>query len=162
MAKGVRIRLGDVFEVPLADGSFGYVQYIADDTSMLDSYVIRAFRGCHPPSALPSLEELASHEVQFFAHVFLKLCVKFGHWKKIGTGPLPDKIDVMFRASWDDGNPDIKVSRRWYVWRANEPLRDVGELKAEYQNAEIGCVLPFDAIAERILTGAYVMVYPGY
>lgn len=162
MRRSVRIKLGDVFEVPLAEGKVGYVQYIADDSSMLDSYVIRAFRGFHPAFSPPSPEDLIAGEVHFYAHVFLKLCVKYGHWRKIGTAPLPERIDVLFRGSWDHGNPEVKVSKRWYIWRINEPLRDIGELRAEYQSAEIGCVLPYDAIAERLLTGSYAMVYPGY
>ena len=161
MALRTRLKIGDVLEVPLNDGKVGYVQYIADDTSMLDSYVIRVFKGEHDPTKPPSVSEVVLGEVLFFAHVFLKLCIKYGNWKKMGNAPAPSKIDVLFRGCWDDGNPEIKVSHRWYVWRISEPFRDIGALTPEYVKAEIGSVLPPQSIVERMLTGGYTLGLPG-
>jgi Immunity protein 26 len=161
MSTRVRLKIGDVLEVPLAEGKVGYVQYIADDTSMLDSYVIRVFHGEYDATKAPEASDVVSSDVAFYAHVFLKLCIKYGHWKKVGSAPVPGRIDVLFRGCWDYGNSDIKVSRRWYIWRINEPFRDIGALTLEYEKAEIGSVLPYLSIVERMLTGSYTLGLPG-
>ena len=161
MALRVRLKIGDVLEVPLEEGKVGYVQYIADDTSMLDSYVIRVFKGEHDPTKPPAVSDIVSGEVAFFAHVFLKLCIKYGNWKKVGNALAPGGIDVLFRGCWEYGNPEIKVSHRWYVWRINEPFRDIGALTPESEKAEIGSVLPPQSIVERMLTGGYTLGLPG-
>lgn len=161
IAPRVRLKIGDVLQVPLEEGKAGYVQYVADDTSMLDSYVIRVFWGEHDPAKPPEVSEIVSGEVAFHAHVFLKLCIKYGFWKKVGNAPAPSKIDVLFRGCWDDGNPDVKVSRRWYVWRINEPFQEIGALIPKYEGAEIGSVLPPQSIVERMLTGKYTLGLPG-
>ena len=161
MALRVRLKFGDVFEVALAEGRVGYVQYVADDMSMLDSYVIRVFEGEEDPTQPPQISDIVLRKVSFYAHVFLKLCVKYGQWKKLGNAPAPDRVDVLFRGCWDLGNPEIKISHRWYVWRINEPFRDIGALTPRYQDAEIGSVLPPQSIVERMQTGTYVLGMPG-
>ena len=155
-----RLKIGDVFAVPLPNGTAGYVQYVADDASMLDSYVIRVFRGVYDLAGPPDIAEVVSLEVAFYAHVFLKVCVMHGFWKNIGNAPVPDRIEVLFRGCWDDGNPDVRVSRRWYVWRINEPFQEIGTLSPTYVKAEIGSVLPPQSIVERMVTGRYTLGQP--
>jgi len=129
---------------------------------MLDSTVVRIFSGAYEKNKAPSVEDVVSSKIEFYAHVFLNACVKFGPWKKVGTAPYPDKIKVNFRASWDDGDPEVKVSHRWYVWRINETFIDIGTLTPEYHDAEIGCVLPPQVIAQRMQTGTFGMNYPSF
>lgn len=155
-----RLKFGDVFAVPLAEGRVGYVQYMADYVEMLNSYVIRAFEGTHDAANPPAFADIVSGKVSFHAHVFLKNCVKFGFWRKIGTASYPDKVDTLFRGCWDYGDPGVKISRRWYVWRINEPLRDIGALTPKYRGAEVGSVLPPQSIVERMLTGTYTLGLP--
>lgn len=160
--KRVRLKLGDVFEVPLSEGKVGYFQYISDDLTQLNSYVIRVFRAHYVSPIASAIEEIASGDVHFYAHVFLKVGLKFDFWKKIGNASPPAGVNVLFRGSDDYGNPEIKVSQRWYVWNINEPFRHVGVLTPEYQDAEIGSVKAPQDIIERMETGSYGYFYPGY
>lgn len=162
MTTRVRLKLGDVFEVDLGDGKVGYFQYLADDESMLDSYVIRAFRELHEVGSSPAMADVVAGEVHFHAHVFLKVGLKLDLWRKVGHAPAPGRVDVLFRSTDDYGNPEIKVSHRWYVWRINEPVRHVGVLAPEHQHAEFGPVIAPAAIVTRMRTGSYGIVYPGF
>lgn len=88
----VRLKVGDILEVPLAEGKVGYVQDVADDASMLDSYVIGVFAGEHDPTKPPEVSDIASGNMTFFAHVFQKLCIKIWKLEESGqcSGPRPD------------------------------------------------------------------------
>ena len=100
--------------------------------------------------------------MDFCAHVFLRIGLKHGYWKKIGNAPEIGNLDTLFRDSHDYGNPSIKVSKNWHVWKANQPFADVGELTGSNRDAEIGVVIPPDSIVHRMRTGQYDFVYPQY
>jgi Immunity protein 26 len=157
-----RMRIGDVFEVALGNGQVGYFQYVAVDMSQLQSAVIRAFARLYDEGNRQDLAAIVANKVSFHAHVLLKSGYTLKIWHKVGNAPAPTEIDVLFRNSGDYGNPEIKISKDWYVWRINEPFRHVGALTPEYQSAEIGVVKAPQEIAARMLTGRYKFVYPGY
>ena len=69
-------------------------------------------------------------------------------------------MDMLFRGSSDYGNSSVRVSYRWYVWRPNEPYKAVGRLTPELAAAELGMVIPPDAVVERIRTGKYGIQHP--
>jgi hypothetical protein len=158
----VKLQIGDVFEVSLGNGKVGYFQYIADDETQLDSHVIRAFQENYDETDAPAMSDVVLGRLDFYAHVFLKTGLKFGFWKKVGNAAPPDKVGVIFRASEDYGRPEIKVSHRWYVWRINEAVRNIGVLAPEYHEAELGPVVAPMNVLERMRTGSYGIVYPGY
>ena len=162
MAKRVRKLPGDIFKVPLGEGKVGYVQYLAIDETMLHSNVIRAFQTHYDETDKPDLEAVAAGPVQFHAHVFLGAALKFYAWEKVGKAPYPKTVDVLFRSSGDFGSPEVKISHKWYIWRINQPKRYVGSLTKKYQHAEIGVVIAPQNIAERMRTGFYNFVHPGY
>lgn len=162
MTKRVRRNLGDIFSVPLEDGKTGYVQYLANDTTMLGGDVLRVFETHYDVSDVPALAEIIAGPVQFYTHVFLNAALKFFEWEKVGSAKFPDRVDVLFRSSADNGNPDMRVSKKWYIWKINEPQKFIGTLSPEYQSAEIGMVMAPQNIANRMLTGSYGIVYPGY
>ena len=159
----VKIKLGDVFQVPLDDGKVGYFQYIAVDSSLLHSEVIRAFCGEYGSNEEPDIGAILSNPINFHAHILLKLGMKLGLWTKVGNAPPPSQIDVIFRGTNDYIAPKrIDVSHRWYVWRINEPFLHVGFLETQYQNSEIGVVYAAYLIPERMKSGLNTLVYPGY
>ena len=159
---GPRVRIGDVFEVTLDASSNGYFQYISDDLTQLNSYVVRVFRESYRPNPTVNLERIVSGAIAFHAHVFLKNGLKQGKWRKVGNTNQVGNIDVLFRDSTDYGNPGIKVSQNWHIWKPNGPFEDVGRLTPEYQHAEIGVVVPADSLVHRMRTGRYDFVYPDY
>lgn len=163
MAKRVRKLLGDIFKVPLSHGKVGYVQYIANDKTMLGGHVVSVFKTHYYDNETPDLQsEVATDLVQFTAHVFLDAALKFYNWEKVGNASYPECVDVLFRDSGDYGTPEVTISHDWYVWRINKPQRSIGTLTSEYQDAEIGVVFAPQVIAGRMLTGSYPIVYPGY
>jgi len=160
--KRVVTKIGDVFSVPLENSAKKYFQYIANDRTQLDSDVIRTFKKAYPIDGAPDFREIVSGEVDFYAHVIIKLGVKMGLWKKVGSVPYHDAPRVVFRHSWDWGKPGIKVSQRWSVWKINEDFQNVGKLEGELQKAEIGIVFSPPSIVDRMRTGLAAPGYPRY
>lgn len=157
-----RVAVGDIFEVPLDSASVRFIQYIADDTTQLNSQVVRVFRECYAAGQVLDVGKIAAGEVDFYAHVLLRIGVRQKIWRKVGRAVVPSVVEVLFRNSDDYGNPSVTVSRSWYVWNINGPFEFVGELTSKYQGAEIGVVVPPDSLLYRIRNGRYDFVYPGF
>jgi len=154
--------VGDVFEVRMNDSTKRFFQYMANDETQLNSDVVRVFRKAYGMNESPDLLSVTKGDVDFHAHVFLGIGIKQQFWKKVGHEQPPSDVDVLFRDTNDYGDPDIKVSKNWYVWRVNGPFKDVGELRPRYEEAEIGVVVPPDSLLYRMRNGQYDFVYPQY
>lgn len=154
--------MGDVFAVSLDDATTKYFQYVAEDASQLHSQIIRVFKQRFNSNEPVDSAELVKGDIKFFAHVFLRVGIKLGYWRKVGNAPDTGKVNVYFRDSHDSGNPEIKHSQRWYVWKINEPFMDVGKLEGKFQEAKIGYVFHPSHILHRMRTGKYDFVFPGY
>lgn len=157
-------KIGDIYEVPLENGIKGYVQYIANDMTQLNSDVIRVFKRREPGDATPDLNEVINGEVEFYAHVTgMEFGEKDGSWKKIGHNDNVGDLKLpFFKSTRDTGNTSIKVSNQWYVWRINEPTEYVGKLEGENVNADIGSALPPAWVVQRMNTGKYQFFYHDY
>ena len=157
-------KIGDVFSVKIDDSSKKYFQYIISDLTQLNSDVIRAFKKVHPINSNPDLSEIVNGEVEFYAHCVTKLGLKMGYWEKAGNIIDIGKINhILFRDSGDYGNPQIKISQDWWVWKINEEQKRVGKLTGENQKAEIGLVINPESIVYRMRTGEYdFKAYPSY
>jgi hypothetical protein len=107
------------------------------------------------------LGKVVKDEVVFYAHVVIKWGIEMELWEKVGNQPYSDKLDVLFRASKDYGK-QIKVSNNWRVWRVNEKFQSVGKLEGDFRRAEIGIVVSPPDVVQRMRTGEYDFVYPGY
>lgn len=79
-------------------------------------------------------------------------------WYKVGRISFEEDVNVLFRTYDEDGY--VPVSKRWLVWKINQPMKFVGELRGENRNAEIGLVINPDEIFERIKSGAYKTRFP--
>jgi len=162
IAVSKRVVVGDLFEVQLDQSSVRFFQYIADDATQLSSQVVRVFRETYSAGEPLDAHRVTAGEVHFYAHVFLRNGLKQGFWRKVGHVQPPAVVNTLFRNSDDYGNPEIKVSKRWYIWKANCPFEEVGELTPRYQGAEIGVVVPPDSLIYRMRNGRYDFVYPDY
>jgi len=159
----LRIKIGDVFAVKIDERNQKFFQYGGNDLTQLNSNVIRAFRTIYPVDFNLDLNQIVrDDDVEFFAHVILRLGAKLGYWSKVGNVPEVGRIDVLFRDSNDYGNPDVKISHDWHVWRINEPFVKIGTLSGAAKKAEIGVVIAPDSIVHRMRTGTYDFIYPGY
>ncbi len=155
--------IGDVFVVRNKK-SAKYFQYITSDVTQLNSDVIRAFKREYDINNGAELLEIVSDDVDFFAHCITKLGISMGHWEFVGNiKQVGFYNDVLFRDTTDYGNPDVKISEKWWVWKINEPQRYIGKLSKEYQHAEIGLVMNPNRIVRRINTGDWGFKnYPKY
>ena len=157
-----RLEVGDVFEVAVDSANVRFFQYIADDTTQLNSQVVRVFQNAYRVGELPDAHRVVAQEIDFHAHVFLHIGLKQGFWRKVGHAQPPSVVDVLFRDSDDYGNPKVHVSKNWYVWRINCSFEAIGELSPRYQKAEVGVVVPPDSLVHRVRTGRYDFAYPDY
>jgi hypothetical protein len=123
---------------------------------------IRAFKKTYPIDASPDLNEVVADDVDFYAHVVVNWGIKMGLWNKVGKVPFGGAVDALFRDSKDYGNPEVKTSNNWYVWKINQPFERVGKLEGDYRKADIGIVVSPPDIVDRMRTGQYNFVYPGY
>ena len=158
-------KVGDVFAVPVDDGGCKYFQYVANDRTQLNSDVIRAFEATFQAGAKPDLADVVHGAVQFYAHCSVNLGVKLDLWQRVGRVADLGQLDALFRDTpdhpWKRGE-EVTVSENWFVWGINEPRREVGKLTGPDQTAEIGLVFSPHRIVNRLRTGEYGIVYPGY
>ncbi|MFS4474615.1 hypothetical protein [Chryseobacterium sp. T20] len=168
MAKRVKTEIGDIFSVTLDNGNKKYFQYVANDLNQLNSDVIRSFKREYPADEIPVFSELLAGDIDFHAHTMINIGVKQDLFKQGGKSIVyPALKDVLFRDTNDYGKKvgeePIKVSVNWFVWKINdESFTKVGKLEGENRNAEIGVVIPPFAIVDRIKTGHYNFIYPGF
>ncbi len=162
MGKRVITRIGDIFSVKINNQYKKYFQYIANDLTQLNSDVIRSFESQFLLDSEPEFSEITSGNIEFYAHCVVSLGVKLGCWEKVGHTNEVGDLDILFRDSNDYGTSDVEISRDWYIWEINKRTKQVGVLKEKYQTLDIGSVVnPYD-IVERMQTGSYSFVYPGY
>jgi len=160
-------KIGDVFAVKIDDNREKYFQLIAYDLTQLNSDVIRAFEEIYPLTDRPDIARIVNGKAEFHAHCVTKFGLKLGLWEKIGNSKYVSATnDVLFRCTNDAGSQPGKrviVSERWYVWHINdEDFTRVGRLTGKYRDADLGMVVnPYD-IVERVKTGKYSFLYPGF
>ena len=163
MAKRIIVKKGDIFQVLLDNNMKGYFQFIILDLTQLNSEVIRVFKKRYPANETPDFSVIVKDEVQFYAHVVIKFGVKMNLWNKVSNVPLELGLEPpCFRGSNDYGNPEIKVSKSWYVWKTNEDFVQVGEPKGQHTSYDIGSVLAAPEIPEIMNTGKSSYFYPSY
>ncbi|MBU0474660.1 MAG: hypothetical protein KKF62_10910 [Bacteroidetes bacterium] len=158
----VYTKIGDIFSAEIDDTSKKYLQYVARDLTQLNSDVIRVFEEIYPIDFTPDLSNVIKGKVEFYAHCVIKWGVKQKYWEKVGSNSEIGKVEILFKSSGDEGNPDIKVSHDWWIWKINEEQKRVGKLLGNNQKAEIGSVITADSIIHRMRTGEYDFVYPSY
>lgn len=168
MKKRVYLKTGDVFFVRIDDENKRYFQYIANDLTLLNSDVIRAFEKKYPVDTLPDLDKVLNDKIIFYAHCIVKIGVKLGYWEKEGNSSDVGTFDhILFRRASDygqrKGETPIQISQNWYVWRINDlNFSFVGKLEGENRTADIGVVMDPESIVHRLRTGEYGGFYPGF
>jgi len=162
-AMKVTTKIGDVFSVRINDETIKYFQLIATDLTQLNSDVIRTFNKIYPLNSSLDLLDIVTQEVDFYAHCVTKWGLKMGYWNKVGNISDIGKTDhILFRDSSDFGNPEVKISQNWWIWKINEEQIKVGKLTGANEKAEIGIIMDPESIVHRIRTGCYDGVYPDY
>lgn len=161
-------KIGDVFSITIDEKYKKYMQYIANDLTQLNSDVIRAFKAEYSIEEEPNLETVINDNVDFYAHCVLKLGVKMGLWKKVGSNKNIGNISsIIFRDSTDYGHKigeePIKVSSNWRVWKIGDhDFKKVVKISGENRNSCIGLVFNPLGIIELFKGNKYPKNYPDY
>lgn len=158
--KRIVTRVGDIFCVELKEQKV-YLQFIAIDTSELNSSAIRVFKRKYSLDYVFDADEVVNDEVMFYAHTFLQPGLKQGIWTKVGKSKeVGDLENVLFRRT-SDWTPQCLKSYRWWVGGINKDYIMVGELTEEYKNkTHMGWVVPPTDIVEKIEFGEYQGLIP--
>jgi hypothetical protein len=165
---GKYLKIGDIFEVNLGDNTKGYVQYIADDMTQLNSRVVRAFKKRYSHGSNPTIDEITSDEVEFYVHVYdIKPGEKEGILKKIGKSQdVGDIKKVLFRSSSDSGvitaSSANQVSKNWYIWRIGKETKDVRPNNKLLSQSHLGSVMPVEDVIIQMRTGKSEFFSPKY
>ena len=156
-------KIGDVFEVKISDTEKKYMQYVVSDLTQLNSDVVRVFSKIYLIHEEPLLEDIVSGDVQFYVHCATKLGLKMKCWSLYGNiHEVGDYSNVIFRCSEDFANPQVKVSKDWYIWHINGSFIDVGKLPPKYYQSYIGVICSPPSVLKYVRTGIYQGVYPQY
>lgn len=166
MKKRIVTKIGDIFAVKVSKTTKKFLQLVASDLTQLNCDVVRAFEKEFSVEAEPTVNEIVSGKVDFYAHCVTKLGVKLGYWEKTGKSEeIGDVSNILFRDTEDYAKKEyVRISQNWYVWRIGDPdFTMVGKLEGENRNAEIGLVINPASIVHRLQTGEYDMpFYPGF
>lgn len=152
----------DIYRINIENNKCKYFHYIDVDDTQLGSHVIRVFKSTYNMNDEIDVNQIINDEIDFHAHVVIHWGIKMGLWKKYGRVKGKYEVKTLFRQSADYGNPEIKYSNEWSVWRINEDLQYVGKLEGENRKAEIGIVVAPHNIYDRVKTGKYNFSYPKF
>lgn len=157
----VIVKIGDVFQVILSDGTKVFFQYIGKDSSYMNTCVVRIFKLRYQPNATPLIEDIIKDDIIYYLHTFISDGIKNGLWTKYGSSKEIGTNEIWFKDSYDYGKyPKEKiVSKDWAVWKLNGHKKDVGALPARYFQAYIGLVFSPFTVLEMIETGSFDLKY---
>lgn len=152
MAKRIVTKIGAVFCAEINNEFKCFFQYVAIDSTDLNSSVIRAFKRPYPMDYIPVMNEIVKDEVEFYAHTVLRAGIDYNAWYKVGkSGEVGEGYkEVYFRVPEDIEN--VGVSENWYIWQINKPVFFLGKLP----NSEEGSVMPDISIIDRLKYGKYM------
>lgn len=161
MASRLILKKGDIFEVPLQNGSVRYFQYLMNDLTQLNSDVIRVFNLKEKPLKENIQKEILDSGIDFYVHCSIRIGYKMNLWHKIGHIKIEPNHEIpIFRDTNDYGNQEIKVSKIWHAWKPNENFVKIGELTDETRKYDIGLVINPNGVMELLKGNKYPPLYP--
>jgi hypothetical protein len=152
---------GEIYSV-VVNKSARYFQYLHDDSTQLNSNIVRFFKGQYELESNISCEKIQSSGVDFYAHVLIKAGIKHNLWKKYSQIDTQSLDDVWFRDSPDYGHPSIKITDKWWLWQANSSRQLFNKSTHELLISHVGIVISPDQILKRLETGSFQFFYPKY
>ena len=155
--KRVITKNGDILCTGIDEDYKCYFQFVAVDFTQLNSTVIRVFKKHYPLDSTPTMDEVVSDEVSFYAHVMLNNGIRDGVWYKVGKHKdVGDLYNIMCRQHQEMYVKTWERKNIWYVWKINQEDIQVGEyLPEEYRELSLGSVFHYERIIEKIKTGKF-------
>ncbi len=152
--KRIRLRVGDILQIPLPDGRRAYGQYVYHDDKM--GPLLQVFDLITTETAQVAQLEGAGH---LFPPVItgLRAAVRTGLWTIIGHTDVKDFVYPNFVSTFYDERTGR--ARLWFLWNGERSTQIGYELPSEYKHLEYLAVWsPLD-VADRIVTGEYPYPY---
>lgn len=144
-----RVRVGDVYAVPLGDGRYGYVQYIKQSDRR--GPLLKVFNMV-TKDRIQHAESLSEVDDMFgpiMGNIWSS--VKMGTWEYLGKLAVPNiPWPQMVNGHLD---PIKKCVHTWFLITEHEDIRLGSRLPAEYRALEFALIWTADSIADRIRTG---------
>lgn len=146
MKSSVLLNEGDVFSIPLPNGSYAFGQYLG---VFDESTLIRIFKW--QSNVIPSVEVFTGAEL-LFPPIFVGINppIRNGRWKRIGNLTLVDfKVPRFRQTNWHKKG----INTDWSIWSQEEGFKKLGLLPPEFRSLEVKGTWPYSSVEERILTG---------
>ena len=162
--KSVVTKIGDVFCVELDNNTKGFFQFIAIDSTCMNSSVIRVFMKRYPVDKEVSIEDIVSDKVDFYTHTILRAGIDNNTWCKVGKSQDIGENDmqkIYFGLAHEFKHENFKLipvdpMSNWNIWQINACHIFVGSLPKElHGHVEDGSVMPFHLIKARMISGYY-------
>ena len=151
---GFTISSGDIFEVPLKNGTKGYFQFLYKDDNYMAGHVIRAFDYFASQDEHLMLDNIVTYPIKFIAHTRVFEGLKDGLWSKLGNMPLEADFQFPVFRQTNDTYALVKKSYNWFIWQYDPEKRThIGELTDKYKHLPMSGILPSKAIVEWFETG---------
>ena len=147
-----RIRVGDVFAIPLSDDRRAYGRYVFKDKKM--GPLIQVFDLITDGEVdSDQLISQLSDAQPLFPPVITGLfaAIRGGFWKVIGHMPVREFVYPKFVSTMHD--EEYRVTSSWYLWDGDKSVQLGRELPEEYQHLEFLVVWDPHDIPHRIQTG---------
>jgi hypothetical protein len=149
------VKIGDIFEIPLRNGSRTYAQYVYKDNKQ--GPLIQVF-DLVTRDNLEDLDKIIE-ATPLFPPVITGVyaAIRVDMWHVIGNRPVNGFVYPKFVSSYY--NEKSGIAYKWFLWDGNQYSFIGDRLPNEFKNLEYLVVWsPYD-IVDRILTGKYPFPY---
>jgi len=146
-----RIKLGDIFEIPLSGGRKTYGQYIFMDKNY--GPIVRIFNYFTDKDAEADIDALIKVPLLFPPVIMgIHATVREGIWKVVGNRKVDDfKYPGFLHPQWD---PSTGKASKWFLWDGEKEIELGDKVPSQYRDLEILIGYAYDLVAKRIETGA--------
>jgi hypothetical protein len=153
-----RVRVGDVFEIPLSDGRKAFGHYVFRDEKegpLIQVFDLITEGEVQPEKVLERLKQAKPLFPPVITGVFA--AVRTGLWRVIGRMPVQGFVYPKFISTfWDDKTGKARV---WFLYDGEKDVSLGLKLPEEYKQLEFLVVWsPYDVVY-RIETGEYPYPY---
>ncbi len=159
--KRYKPKIGDYYVIPIHERNTKYYfQIVGVDEIQLGSEVIVILDKEYKMQENPTTEELDSHAMLFYTHVFVPVGVKHKVWEYSGiNSKLNDrylKEEFKFKGSSDSGELNYQLSSDWKIWKlGDKEWASVVKIPKDFVDSENDLVFtPLD-VKDRIANGSY-------
>lgn len=144
------------YEIPLNDGTSVLAQTMGRDSTQLHADIFRVYKTRFETGKAKALIASAqSLEIDFHALVLISLGKKLKIWHEVMKSQDTSECNAWFRMCDVEDGRLPPVSKKWWLWKVNQPMKFVGALTDETRKAEIGSIVVPPDILHRITTGKY-------